>query len=511
MAITIRLRYLVLLLVAVVTVQIATVPVAVTLAQRGEQPAQVASAPVGSAFTYQGRLDADGLPAEGIYDLRFSLYDALSGGALIAGPLSRNDVQVSNGQFTVALDFGAGALNGQARFLAAEAKADAAQDYALLDPRQELAPAPYALYATNGAFWKLGGNAGTNPSTDFIGTTDNQPLAFQVGNQTALRIIPSGDILGGTPSIVGGSSANSVSALVSGAFIGGGGEPENGNTVGRDYGVVAGGVENTVSATLGTVGGGSNNSVSDSYGTVSGGLRYTAGELGTVPGGQQNIANGLFSFAAGNRARALGAGTFVWADGRNFDYPTSGALVNHFLVRATGGVAFTTKINSETGAEEAGCQILNTTNVWSCFSDRDQKTNFRDVDGLDVLAKLESVPIQYWTVKDIEDAPPHMGPMAQDFYAVFGLGDSDKTIATIDLDGVSLAAIKGLHEIAKEQEARLAAIEASSGIQRADSVSPLTARDSGNGMLFLSAAIVLLALAVAGHCLGWVRHAVARR
>ena len=53
----------------------------------------------------------------------------------------------------------------------------------------------------------------------------------------------------------------------------------------------------------------------------------------------------------------------------------------------------------------------------------------------------------------------HLGPTAQDFYGAFGLGDDDKSIATIDLDGVSLAAIQGLYELSQEQQARIAALE----------------------------------------------------
>ncbi len=53
-----------------------------------------------------------------------------------------------------------------------------------------------------------------------------------------------------------------------------------------------------------------------------------------------------------------------------------------------------------------------------------------------------------------------MGPMAQDLYAAFGLGDSDKSICTIDADGVALAAIQGLHEIVKEKDAEIAEMRA---------------------------------------------------
>ena len=56
-----------------------------------------------------------------------------------------------------------------------------------------------------------------------------------------------------------------------------------------------------------------------------------------------------------------------------------------------------------------------------------------------------------------------MGPMAQDLYAAFGLGDSDKSITTIDADGVALAAIQGLHEIVQEKDARIVALETQNG------------------------------------------------
>src|SRR5438270_760063 len=61
----------------------------------------------GTSFTYQGRLIDGGSPANGIYDLRFAIYDSTnSPGTLIAGPLANAPTSTSNGQFTVVLDFG---------------------------------------------------------------------------------------------------------------------------------------------------------------------------------------------------------------------------------------------------------------------------------------------------------------------------------------------------------------------------------------------------------------------
>ncbi len=71
----------------------------------------------GTAFTYQGRLTDGGAPANGTYDMRFELRDALSGGSALGLPLTNATVAVSNGVFTVALDFGVGMFNGPARWL----------------------------------------------------------------------------------------------------------------------------------------------------------------------------------------------------------------------------------------------------------------------------------------------------------------------------------------------------------------------------------------------------------
>jgi len=109
----------------------------------------VRSAPVGTAFTYQGQLKRTGAPATGNFDFRFRLYDAVSAGAQVGADVLRPAVAVNNGLFTVNLDFGAMAFDGSsARFLQIEVKAAGGGAYTLLTPRQELTPAPYAVYAS---------------------------------------------------------------------------------------------------------------------------------------------------------------------------------------------------------------------------------------------------------------------------------------------------------------------------------------------------------------------------
>jgi hypothetical protein len=73
-----------------------------------------------------------------------------------------------------------------------------------------------------------------------------------------------------------------------------------------------------------------------------------------------------------------------------------------------------------------------------------------------VLAKLAALPITTWAYTNAPSVR-HLGPVAQDFAAAFGLGDNDKHIATVDADGVALAAIQGLNEIVRGQRRELQA------------------------------------------------------
>lgn len=97
--------------------------------------------------------------------------------------------------------------------------------------------------------------------------------------------------------------------------------------------------------------------------------------------------------------------------------------------------------------------------VWTNASDENLKENFQPVDGDAILEKIDELPISQWNYKVENDQVTHIGPTAQDFQAVFGLGGDDKTISTIDPAGVALAAIKALNEKSKkvdELEAKVA-------------------------------------------------------
>ena len=103
---------------------------------------------------------------------------------------------------------------------------------------------------------------------------------------------------------------------------------------------------------------------------------------------------------------------------------------------------------------------------WATVSDRSAKANFARVDGRDVLAKLSAIPMETWNYKSEGESVRHMGPTAQDFSAAFGLGPDNKTIATIDADGVALAAIQALHKMVEEQAATIAELKAELAAQK---------------------------------------------
>ena len=104
-----------------------------------------------TAFTYQGFLRDNGQPANGVYDLRFALYDSPSGGNQIGSIVYAEDVTVADGLFTVEVDFGAAPFNtGARRWIEIGVRpGNSTGGHSLLTPRIELTPVPYAIYAQN--------------------------------------------------------------------------------------------------------------------------------------------------------------------------------------------------------------------------------------------------------------------------------------------------------------------------------------------------------------------------
>ena len=86
-------------------------------------------------------------PPAGSYDLRFTVYDALTSGSAVSDMLTNAATPVTNGLFCVTLDFGAGVFTGPNRWLQLDVQTNGGGPFTSLTPRQPLTPAPYALYA----------------------------------------------------------------------------------------------------------------------------------------------------------------------------------------------------------------------------------------------------------------------------------------------------------------------------------------------------------------------------
>lgn len=142
--------------------------------------------PLGTAFIYQGLLTDKGSPANGTYDLRFILYNAPEGGAQVGSILNLSDQWVGNGLFSAPLDFGAAAFAGEARWLEIGVRLGTSTGiFSVLSPRQELAVAPGAIFASKAA---IATTAATATSADRAVTATTADTATTAESATTATI-----------------------------------------------------------------------------------------------------------------------------------------------------------------------------------------------------------------------------------------------------------------------------------------------------------------------------------
>ena len=155
----------------------------------------------GSAFTYQGQLQNNSSPASGTYNLQFSLYTNSANGAAVAGPVTTSAVAITNGLFTVTIDFGGAVWNGQTNWLQIGVETNGSNSFTVLLPRQQLTPTPYAIFA--GTASNL---VGTLPVGQLSGVVGNSQLA----NNSVTVNAGTGLGGGGTVSLGGSTTLNNA-------------------------------------------------------------------------------------------------------------------------------------------------------------------------------------------------------------------------------------------------------------------------------------------------------------
>jgi hypothetical protein len=181
--------------------------------------------------------------------------------------------------------------------------------------------------------------------------------------------------------------------------------------------------------------------------------------------GLQNSASGQFSVAIGKNARTANRqGSVVLGDAcASFSsdsvYPTAN---NQFVARGCGGIKFYTNQGLT-----AGVEVAPGGGSWSSISDRNRKENFLALSGDDVLWRLRAVPVTTWNYRSQARGIRHIGPMAQDLHAAFGVGESDLLISSVDIDGINMAGVKALDERTVRQAARIEALETENAELRA--------------------------------------------
>src|SRR5713101_4819145 len=158
-----------------------------------------------TSFTYQGRLTDGGIPANGNYDLQFALFDSLSGGTQVGSTQTVNTVAVSNGLFTVSLDFGASSFSGANRFLEISARPSGAGSFTLLTPRQQVTATPYAVRSASSASADTATNA-TNPTTATNATQLGGVAASQYVQTSDSRLSDARPPTAGSPNYIQNSS-----------------------------------------------------------------------------------------------------------------------------------------------------------------------------------------------------------------------------------------------------------------------------------------------------------------
>jgi hypothetical protein len=134
---------------------------------------------------------------------------------------------------------------------------------------------------------------------------------------------------------------------------------------------------------------------------------------------------------------------------------------NQFRVRARGVTWFYSNSSQTTGVT-----LASNSNAWASTCDSLNKEDFREVDRRELLEQLAALRVRNYKMRDQDDGTRHIGPVAQDFHAAFGVGENNTSINMADADGVLFAAVQALYEQNLAQQAEIEALKAALKVRR---------------------------------------------
>lgn len=436
-------------------------------------------------FGYQGRLVDNGEPFDGTVDIQAAVFPGAMAPDPLADPLRFQSVPVSNGLFSLELDFGNLVVDGQEMWL------EIAVDGIPQEPRTRILPVPLALFALDGnpgpqgpagpagpagpegpqgepgesVFTLVDGNAvhtGGDVLTDgAFGVAEDGTLVLSIGGVPVARILPAA--VGGTPrpNVLLGAPTNTATAGINAAPILGGAENEaRSNRV-----VVGGGFRNRAEGPEAVVVGGNTNIAEGPRSAIGGGLFNEAvGDGSAIPGGISNRAEGSTSFAAGLSARALHNGSFVWSDSSGPVFSSTGA--DQFLVRAAGGVGINTNNPGSFALAVGGNAAKPGGGSWSTLSDKRMKQDIERAAGgsLDRLLSLRAYSFRYTDearATGLADDAEHIGFLAQEVAEVFPdwVAEGDGGTLFVTERGATAHLVEAMRELREAKQSRIDSLE----------------------------------------------------
>jgi len=407
------------------------------------------------SFTYHGTLQDAGRPANGSYDIQLTLYSKQSGGTVLAGPVTLPHVQVANGNFSTVVDFGPMTAMTSQGWVDVKVSPAGSNAFTSLDNRSPVEPEGGCPGS-----WTLDGNAAI-PAGSYLGTSDATTVYIESNAGTVAWFNPNGSTGISYPFSTNGAYSTGIgfeggTNFDGSTVIGGYNDVTFGNSVhdsNTNQFIVA--AEHGVGINTSVAADGTPTLYDELTIAPSAGLPASNTDVVLETPGTQSTYAG-FNIQADPNGYFYVMGLFNTGAGLEYD-----PIMEFNYIGSSGGeILFNSAAVGEAldvgdGSHIGGGAYLSNGGVWTNASSKTFKDGFGSVDVGAVLEKLVAMPVQTWFYKQSHDEGRHIGPFAEDFATVFGYGNDDKHISTVDESGVAIAAIQGLNQKVESDNAAL--------------------------------------------------------